>query len=206
MPSSKTWLRSISIFLVLAMFMSAEALAVESDPAKVVKEQVRRLQEQKRALVAEKNQLFQEKNDIANKLETAEAEVAKKKAIENVLSETQRRLRITSDMAAKLKSELAELNNQMSAKDSEVAKLNRQLETGKVTHARLEKELGGCSTKNEAMYRQGRELLQAFGRGGACDAVFGEPVLGLGSVAQENALEVARDGLDTQRYRETPRN
>ena len=206
MPSSKKWLRSVSIFFVLAMFISAESLAVESDPVKAVKEQLRRLQEQKRALVAEKNQLLQEKNDIANKLKTAEGEVVKKKAIENVLSETQRRLRIAADTADKLKSELAELKSQMSAKDSEVAKLNSQFETEKVTSARLEKELGGCSAKNEAMYKQGRVLLQTFGRGGACDVVIGEPLLGLGGVARENALETARDGLDTQRFLEAPQN
>lgn len=194
------------MFLVFAMLFSAELVAAEGDPAKALKEQVRRLQEQKRVLVAEKSQLLQEKDDIAKKLEIAEAEVVKKKTIESVLKETERRLRVTLDMADKLKSELAELKSQISLKDSEGAKLNSQLETEKVSRTRVEKELGGCSAKNEAMYRQSRELLQAFGRGGACDVVFGEPVLGLGRVARENALETARDGLDAHRYRETPRN
>lgn len=187
--------------LLLAAF-SQVVSAADKDPAKAAKEQVRRLQEQKRGLEMEKNQLQQEKGDIEKKLQLAEGELGKKKAVEGSLLEAQRRLRASSDSLEKLKAEVAELKAVVAARDADLAKLNTQLDGEKSGRGRSEKNLEACAGKNEALYRQGRELLRAFGRGGACDAVAGEPLLGLSGVDRENGLEAARDVLDAGRYRE----
>lgn len=204
MPSSNRLISprlGLAGLLVLAAFLPA-AWAADKDPAKAAKEQVRRLQEQKRGLEMEKNQLQQEKSDIAKKLELAEGELGKKKAVEASLLDAQRRLRASAETLEKLKAEVSELKGQVAARDADLAKLNTQLDGEKTSRGRLEKSLETCATRNEALYRQGRELLRAFARGGACDAVTGEPLLGLSNVDRENGLEVARDALDTQRYRE----
>lgn len=204
MPSSSQLMAprtGLACLFLLAAF-SQLAWAAEKDPAKAAKEQVRRLQEQKRGLEMEKNQLQQEKGDIEKKLALAEGELGKKKAMEGSLIDAQRRLRASSDLLEKLKAEVAELKSQVAARDAYLAKVNTQLDSEKNGRGRSEKSLEACAAKNEALYRQGRELLRVFARGGACDAVAGEPLLGLSSVDRENSLEAARDVLDAQRYRE----
>lgn len=203
MPSSNRLIAprlGLAGLLMLAAFLPA-ASAADKDPAKAAKEQVRRLQEQKRSLEMEKNQLQQEKGDIAKKLELAEGELGKKKAIEGSLLDAQRRLRASAETLEKLKSEVTDLKGQVLARDADLAKLNTLLDGEKSGRGRSEKSLESCVAKNEALYRQGRELLRSFARGGACDAVAGEPLLGLSSVDRENGLEAARDALDAQRYR-----
>lgn len=209
MPSSKRGARQAAAILCLlaGIVASGTAGAADKDPAKAAKEQVRKLMEQKRALEMEKNQLQEEKNAMAGKLEQAEAEAARKKALENGLAESQRRLRAVNDQADKLKAEVAELKGKVAAGEAELQKITAQFQAEQKGRSQSDKELATCTARNDALYRQGRDIIQAFGRGGECDAVGrGEPIFGLGRVERENTLEAMRDGIDEQRYRGTVRN
>ena len=205
MPSSDR-LKFLTLALWVAL-MSAAAGAADKDPAKAAKEQVRRLQEQKRTLETEKTQLLDEKNALAEKLAQAEADAARKKILETSLAESQRRLRAAAEQLDKLKTEAADLKGKISASEVELQKVAAQLQDEQKGRGLADKELAACTGRNEALYRQGRDILQAFGRGGECDAVGrAEPVFGLGRVERENTLEAMRDGLDEQRYRSAARN
>lgn len=204
MPSSKR----IPIWPLLGLaLLAGPALAADKDPAKAAKEQVRRLQEQKRALEMEKNQWQEEKTALTARLEQAEQEAARKKALEQSLADSQRRLRVANENLEKQRAEVAELKGKVNAGETELEKVAAQLQAEKGGRSQADKELATCSARNDALYRQGREILQAFGRGGECDAVrSAEPVFGFGRIERENSLEAMRDGVEEQRYRGVARN
>lgn len=188
-------MRFLAMLLALLVLQSGMAKAGERD-AKGEKEQVRRLQEQKRSLEMEKKQLLQEKNDLM----TLEAD--KRKTLEASLGSAELRLRSSGARAGKLAAEVAEAKARIASGESEMERLKAQLAAEKASNDRLKKELDICSERNTALYRQGRELIEAFGRHGECDAVVrAEPMFGLGQVTRENALEAQRDVFEEQRYR-----
>ncbi len=193
--------------LMLLALMASPVGAADKEAGKAAREQVRRLQEQKRALEMEKSQWQEERNTLSRQLAVAEADREKRKTAEAGLREAQRRLRSASDGADRLKSELTEMAGRLASKTAEAEKLASQLAAEQAGRGRAEKDLGTCSVRNEALYRQGRELIQSFARHGECDAVVkAEPVLGLGRVSRENALEAERDALEEQRFRPLAKN
>ena len=155
----------------------------------------------------EKTQLLEEKNLLGEKLAQAEADAARKKALESSLADSQRRLRAANDQLDKLKAEAADLKGKIAAGEADQKKIAAQLQEEQKGRESADRELAACTVRSEALYRQGREILQSFGRGGECDAVSrAEPVFGLGRVERENTLEAMRDGLDEQRYRSAARH
>ena len=195
--------RAAAALAICSLLIGASAAVhgADGDAVKAAKEQVRRLQEQKRVLDAEKAQWQQERETLSAKLAAAEEEAARKKVLEARVQDLQRRLRSADEAAGKMQAEIGELKNQGNVREAELAKLNGQLDNERQGRSRAETQVAACSEKNDALYRQGRGLLEAFGRGGRCDAVSGEPLLGLGAIARENRFESERDSLDAGRYR-----
>lgn len=95
---------------------------------------------------------------------------------------------------------MASLKSGLATREAEIEKLKSALAAEQASRGKSEKEMAACSLRNEALYQQGRKLIDAFGRYGECDAVLiAEPILGLGRVDRENRLEAHRDALDEQR-------
>lgn len=188
---------SLLLCLSLIAGLPGAAGAADKDPAR---EQARRLQEQKRVLESEKKRLQQENSELSGKLVEAQAEADKKKALAASLDDSRRRLRGASERSEQLMAEVASLKSNVAAREAEVEKLKSALAAEQAARGKLEKESAACSTRNEALYRQGRTLIEAFGRYGECDAVLiAEPLFGLGRVERENRLEAERDAFDEQR-------
>lgn len=180
--------------LILACGLSMPAVAGDKDAAK---EQARRLQEQKRQLEGEKRRLQQENTELSGKLAEAQAAADKQRGLSASLDDSRRRLRQSGERAERLAAELGELKAGLAARDGEIEKLRGQLAGEQAARGQAEKEVAGCVARNEALYAEGRTLLQAFGRHGTCDAVAqAEPLFGLTRVARENQLESQRDAIE----------
>lgn len=182
--------------LLLAFGLCAPAVAGDKDAAK---EQARRLQEQKRQLESEKRRLQQENTELSGKLADAQAVADKQRGLSASLEDSRRRLRQAGERSERLAAEVGELKAGLAARDGEIEKLRGQLAGEQAARNQAEKETAGCVARNEALYVQGRTLLQAFGRHGACDAVAqAEPLFGLARVERENLLESQRDAIEAQ--------
>lgn len=197
--SDRHRLACLVVGLMLLVAGPGMAGAADKDPAK---EQARRLQEQKRLLESEKKRLQQENSELSGKLAEVQAEADKKAALAASLDDSRRRLRSASERSTQLAGEIASLKSGLAARDAEIGKLKSALAAEQATRDKSEKATATCTQRNEALYQEGRRLIEAFGRYGECDAVLiAEPILGLGRVDREKRLEAQRDALDEGRIR-----
>jgi chromosome segregation ATPase len=200
-------MRSVVMILLLTWVSVGPALADDAKQNRE-KEALRRAQQQLQQANRERASLQEKLGQNDQEMETlktqAQSEGRRNRELQAAMSSAREEQRL-------LKAKVAEQAEQLSVAAQRNAQLEQELEQSSAQRKLLEstlqarnQEISACGVKNRELYAVGNSLINTCHRGDASDAIRRlEPFAGLGRVAQENALEKARDRLDEHRLQAT---
>lgn len=210
--------RLSSLSLILLLCMAGASLHAEAADKKSGREHeaLRRMQQQLAQTQGQIATLEQEKTRLTEELDKSQAA---SKAAEGQSANLQREVKAGKQQQSSQAKELALAKAESSATAQQLADTRKNLdETTRALQlatadknalqaikSRNEREISACESKNLALYKVGRSLMERFEHKSCGETLTqSDPFTGIKKVETENLLEEYRDKLDEQKLIKPP--